>query len=89
MGPCNASSKGASQAGVRRRVGGGVDAGPQLSNQIRADAGPRAGTPHCSADSGCAEMLEQKLLLSVINLKHADYFSLSSGEHADTFRNNT
>lgn len=43
---------------------------------------------HCSTDSGCAEMVEQKLLLSVINLRHADYFSLSSGEHADTFRNN-
>ena len=44
--------------------------------------------PHTAALTGCAEMLEQKLLLSVINLKHVDYFSLSSGEHADTFRNN-
>lgn len=88
MGPCDASRKGASQAGVGRRAGIGGDAGLELSNQIRADTGPRAG-PTLQADSGRAEMLEQKELLRVINLKHPDYFPLLSGELADTFRNVT
>lgn len=55
------------------------------SEQMRGP-GP---APTLQADSGRAEMLEQKVLLSVINLKHPDYFPLLSGEHADAFRNDT
>ena len=60
------------------------------SSQTKSEqtGGPEL-APTPQADSGCAEMLEQKVLLSVINLKHPDYYPLSSGEHADTFRNDT
>lgn len=58
----------------------------QTKSEQTGGPGP-ASTPQ--ADSGRAEMLEQKVLLSVINLKHPDYYPLSSGKHADMFRNDT